>query len=78
MTPTLYRRERLLRGTQAHVASLLGITRGTLSRRENGDVLAPISRESWLALTSLPKVGARKRVALEAPGESASERVAGG
>lgn len=55
MTPADYQRERKLRGTQVAVATALGVTRETVSRRETGDSQSPISRESWLALLSLPR-----------------------
>ncbi len=47
-----YKAERILRGTQTQVAELLGVKQETISRRENG---GEITREAWLALTSLPK-----------------------
>ena len=53
MTPKAYKRERMKRGTQQHVASLLGVSRVSIARRETG--ARPISREAWIALTSLKK-----------------------
>ena len=47
-----YKRERQRRGTQASVAAALDVQRETITRRETGD--APIHREAWLALLSLP------------------------
>ncbi len=52
MTPKSYKREREKRGTQARVASLLGVSRVAVARRETG--ARPISREAWLALLSIP------------------------
>lgn len=51
MTPKSYKREREKRGTQAHVASLLEVSRVAIARRETG--ARPISREAWLALLSI-------------------------
>ena len=53
MTAKAYKRERIKLGTQAHVASLLGVSRVSIARRETG--ARPISREAWIALTSLKK-----------------------
>jgi len=53
-TPDDYKRERLLRGTQAQVAAMLGVHPVTISKRETGAPDAPITREAWLALISLP------------------------
>lgn len=53
MTPYNYKTERKLRGTQASVASQLGVRQATISDRENGS--SPITHEAWLALLSLPK-----------------------
>jgi DNA-binding XRE family transcriptional regulator len=47
-----YKVQRELRGTQAEVASLLGVTRQVVSRRESGAI---ITTEAWLALCALPK-----------------------
>ena len=56
MTATDYQAKRLALGyTQAALAEALGISRETVTRREAGDPRNPISREAWLALTSLPK-----------------------
>lgn len=55
MTPEKYKLERTKRGTQSSVATLLGVHRVTLAKREGGAVDAPITREAWLALLSLPK-----------------------
>ena len=52
-TPTDYKSERKLRGTQETVAVQLGVTRETIARRETGT--QPINREAWLALNALPK-----------------------
>jgi len=56
ITPANYKRERQKRGTQARVAVLLEVQRGTIARRETK---GPISREAWLALCALPLVGRR-------------------
>jgi transcriptional regulator with XRE-family HTH domain len=53
MTPLEYQHARRLRGTQEEVARLLGTTKTTIWRRENGRV--PITRQSWLALLALPE-----------------------
>jgi len=47
-----YRTERQRRGSQKGVALLLGVDWRTIQRREAGEV--PITRETWLALCSLP------------------------
>ena len=53
MTPTEYKQERRKRSlTQAALAALLGITRETVNRRENGH--DKISEEAALALRSIP------------------------
>ena len=54
-TPEDYKRERLLRGTQEGVAAQLGVHTQTIAKRERGAPDAPITREAWLALLSLPK-----------------------
>lgn len=59
MTPANYKRERQRRGTQASVAAALDVQRETITRRETGD--APIHREAWLALLSLPLAKKRAR-----------------
>lgn len=56
VTPATYRRERQKRGTQAQVAKLLQVQRGTIARRETK---GPITREAWLALCALA-VGKRR------------------
>jgi hypothetical protein len=53
MTAADYRTERKLRGTQGSIAAQLGTTQVTIARRETGAV--PITRETELALLSLPK-----------------------
>jgi hypothetical protein len=50
-TPADYKRERVLRGTQAEAAKQLGVLRPTLARRET---TGKITREAWLALCALP------------------------
>jgi len=55
MTPEKYKAERAKRGTQESVAARLGVHRVTLAKRESGADDAPITREAWLALLSLPK-----------------------
>ena len=47
-----YRSERQRRGSQKGAALLLGVDWRTIQRREAGEV--PITRETWLALCSLP------------------------
>lgn len=61
MNADKYRAERKLRGSQEAVAALLDVARETIVRREAGGPRNPISRESWLALLSLPKT--KKRAA---------------
>ena len=53
MTPTDYKAQRELRGTQSAVAALLGVNRVTVARRETGEQV--ITTEAWLALLRLPK-----------------------
>jgi len=53
-TPEDYKRERQLRGTQVVVAAMLDVHPVTIAKRETGAPDAPITREAWLALTSLP------------------------
>ena len=60
MTPEKYKSERMKRGTQESVALRLGVHRVTIAKRECGSGDAPITREAWLALLSLPKTKARK------------------
>jgi len=63
MTPAGYKAERMKRGTQAEVASLLGVSRVTIARRET--ITRPVMREAWMALLSVPKKrngSARKRL----------------
>ena len=55
MTPNDYQRERQLRGTQNSVAAQLGVHAQTIAKRERAAPDAPITREAWLALLSLPK-----------------------
>ena len=57
MTAGLYKARRELSGTQAEVATLLGVTRQVVSRRESG---ATITQEAWLALNALPKKRGKK------------------
>ena len=57
ITPAKYQRERQKRGTQAQVAQLLQVQRGTIARRETK---GPITREAWLALCALPLVDRRQ------------------
>ena len=69
MTPANYKHERKKRGTQERVAALLGVGRVTVARRETAAV--PITRESWLALLSLPELPprpARRRPGPSPPG----------
>jgi hypothetical protein len=53
-TPEDYKRERQKRGTQVAVAAMLGVHPITIAKREAGAADAPITREAWLAITSLP------------------------
>ncbi len=53
MSPAEYKAEREKRGTQKEVASLLGVSRVTIARRETGT--RPVIREAWLALLALQK-----------------------
>ena len=69
MSPAEYKRERQRRGTQATVAAALDVQRETITRRETGD--APIHREAWLALLSLPLTKKRAR---GTPNTSMTER----
>ena len=59
MTSENYKIRRELRGTQTEVATLLGVTRQVVSRRESGAV---ITQEAWLALNALPKKRKAKNV----------------
>jgi DNA-binding XRE family transcriptional regulator len=54
MNPEKYKAERKERGTQAKVAAALEVHQVTIARVETGRF--PITRESWLALLSLPKM----------------------
>lgn len=64
-TPADYKREREKRGlTQAQLAAKVGVHRLTISKRERGAADAPITREAWLALLSLPEC---KRAGLFTP-----------
>jgi transcriptional regulator with XRE-family HTH domain len=60
MSPADYQRERLARGTQESVAEKLGVHAQTIAKRERGAPDAPITREAWLALLSLPKKRKRR------------------
>jgi len=51
MTAATYKANRERLGTQAEVAALLGVTRGTIAKRETGAV--EINREAELALAML-------------------------
>jgi DNA-binding XRE family transcriptional regulator len=64
MTPIKYRKAREARGTQESVAKLLGVHRVTIAQREIGKMT--ITREAFLALTSLPVL---ERRAASAPAE---------
>ncbi len=69
MTAADYKATRARLGTQADVAALLGVARGTVARRETGAL--PITQEAALALDALssahPKKPARgKRAAMRA------------
>jgi DNA-binding XRE family transcriptional regulator len=54
-----YKVQRELRGTQTEVATMLGVTRQVVSRRESG---AMVTKEAWLALNALPKKRKAKNV----------------
>jgi len=55
MTPSEYRQERKRIGlTQPQLSSLVGVSRVTISQRENGKV--PITKEAAMAIQSLPKI----------------------
>lgn len=56
MMPTEYKATRERLGTQSEVASMLGVNRVTVAKRENGSMT--ITREAVLAIQSLAK---RKR-----------------
>jgi transcriptional regulator with XRE-family HTH domain len=58
MRPADYKFERERRGTQTRVAALLGVSRVSISRRENGR--QKITREAELALVSIPPLSATK------------------
>jgi DNA-binding XRE family transcriptional regulator len=54
MTAAEYKRRRAALGhTQATLAKVLGLARGTIARRETGAL--PITPEAALALSALPK-----------------------
>jgi transcriptional regulator with XRE-family HTH domain len=55
VSPAEYKAQRQLRGTQESVAAQLGVHPQTIAKRERGTADAPITREAWLALLSLPK-----------------------
>jgi len=55
VSPAEYQTQRQLRGTQESVAAQLGVHAQTIAKRERGASDAPITREAWLALLSLPK-----------------------
>jgi hypothetical protein len=61
MSPADYKIQRQLRGTQEGVAAQLGVHAQTIAKRERGAPDAPITREAWLALLSLPKKRQRRK-----------------
>ena len=61
MTPADYKATRTRLGTQAEVAALLGVARGTVARRETGAL--PITTEAALALDALSSAPPKKRSA---------------
>lgn len=69
MTAADYKSEREKRGTQEEVASLLGVSRVTIARRETG--ARPVIREAWLALLALPKKRKRENNSTNAEREGA-------
>ena len=54
ITPEAYKTERKKRGTQKEVAAVLEVHPVTIAKREAVKRAEPITRESWLALLSLP------------------------
>lgn len=55
MTPEKYKSERTKRGlSQAALAALVGVSRGCINYREAGHDRYPITREAWLAVSTLP------------------------
>lgn len=69
MSPADYRATRKRLGTQAEVAALLGVARGTVARRETG--AQPITQEAALALDALQarrgRSARKERAAMQAP-----------
>jgi len=61
MTPADYKDTRSRLGTQAEVAALLGVARGTVGRRETGAL--PITTEAALALDALSSAPPKERPA---------------
>lgn len=60
MTPSAYKSERIKRGlSQAALAALVGVSRGCINYREAGHARYPITREAWLAITSLSQATKR-------------------
>jgi DNA-binding XRE family transcriptional regulator len=59
MSPETYKETRESIGTQAEVAAFLGVTRGTIAKRETGTV--EINREAELALSMLAKIPKARR-----------------
>ncbi len=77
MSPADYRATRERLGlTQAELADRLGVSRGTVNRREAGDPKTPITSEAALALDALssapPKKPRRPRSASAMPTSNAS------
>lgn len=69
MTAADYKATRKRLGTQAEVAALLGVARGTVARRETEAL--PITTEAALALAALQarreRPARKKRTAMQAP-----------
>ena len=59
MNAQQYKDQRSNLGTQAEVAAMLGVTRGTIAKRETGTV--EINREAELALLMLAKLPKSRR-----------------
>lgn len=61
MNAAEYKAARTRLGTQAEVAALLGVARGTVARRETGAL--PITQEAAFALDALSSAPPKKRPA---------------
>lgn len=75
MTPSEYKSERQRRGlSQAALAALVGVSRGCINYREAGHPRYPITREAWLAVSTLPLPKNPKRPAKRPNARSAGDR----